>query len=47
MAEKIYRFGIVGAGMIAEFHALAIAAMDNAELVAVFARRPEAAEKFA
>lgn len=47
MAEKIYRFGIVGAGMIAEFHALAIAAMDNAELVAVFARRPEAAERFA
>jgi UDP-N-acetyl-2-amino-2-deoxyglucuronate dehydrogenase len=37
------RYGIVGAGMIAEFHARAIAAMPDAELVAVFARRAEAA----
>ena len=37
------RYGIVGAGMIAEFHARAIAAMHDAELVAVFARRPESA----
>ena len=38
------RFGIIGAGMIAHFHAKAIAAMAGAELVAVYARRIEAAE---
>ncbi|MGI9476330.1 MAG: Gfo/Idh/MocA family protein [Hyphomicrobiaceae bacterium] len=37
------RFGIIGAGMIAGFHARAIAAMAGAELVAVYARRAEAA----
>ncbi|MBU2533573.1 MAG: Gfo/Idh/MocA family oxidoreductase [Alphaproteobacteria bacterium] len=40
------RFGIVGAGMIAEFHAQAINAMPSAELVAVYARRSEAAAAF-
>ena len=47
MTSAPLRFGIVGAGMIAEFHAQAIAAMDNAELVAVCARREEAAREFA
>ena len=37
------RFGIIGAGMIAGFHARAIAAMADAELVAVYARRAAAA----
>lgn len=47
MASAPLRFGIIGAGMIAEFHARAIAAMADAELVAVQARRGEAAEAFA
>lgn len=46
MTEKIYKFGIVGAGMIAEFHAQAIAAMSGAELVAVISRRPEQVDAF-
>jgi len=36
-------FGIIGAGMIANFHAKAIAAMTGAELTAVYARRLDAA----
>ncbi|NQW00453.1 MAG: Gfo/Idh/MocA family oxidoreductase [Rhodospirillales bacterium] len=42
-----YRFGIIGAGIISEFHAKAIAAMENAELVAVYGRRIEQAETVA
>ena len=38
-------FGIIGAGMIGEFHAQAIAAMHGGRLHSVFARRREAAEK--
>ena len=45
-ASTQLQFGIVGAGMIAEFHAKAIAAMDDARLAAVFARRPEQAQQF-
>ena len=41
------RFAIIGAGMIAEFHARAIRAMPGAELAAVYARRDEAARDFA
>lgn len=41
------RLGIIGAGMISEFHAKAIAAIDGASLDAVFARRPEVASDFA
>jgi len=41
------KFGIVGAGMIAEFHARAIAAMPGCELSAVYARRAGSAESFA
>lgn len=45
-----YRFGIIGLGMIAEFHIQAIRAMPNAELVSVCSRREAkvtaAAEKY-
>tara|TARA_A100001037_G_scaffold41828_1_gene32836 strand:+ start:470 stop:577 length:108 start_codon:yes stop_codon:yes gene_type:complete len=33
------QFGIIGTGMIAAFYAKAIAAMNNAELAAAYARR--------
>ena len=42
-----HRFGIVGAGMIAEFHAKSIVAMEGLELVAVYSRRPEPAQMLA
>ena len=35
---ETYKIGIIGAGVIADFHAQAIQAMDGAELVAAFAR---------
>jgi UDP-N-acetyl-2-amino-2-deoxyglucuronate dehydrogenase len=44
MAE--YGFGIAGLGMIAEFHAKAIAAMTGGKLVAAFSRNQEKADKF-
>jgi len=47
MSEKIYKFGVVGAGMISQFHASALAAMEGAELVAVFDRSRERAETYA
>jgi len=37
------KFGIIGAGMIAKFHAQAIHAMADGELVSVYGRRPDAA----
>ena len=40
-------FGIVGIGMIAEFHAKAIGAMDGAHLVASYSRRESSAKAFA
>jgi predicted dehydrogenase len=40
-------FGIVGCGMIANFHARAIADLRGAKLVACFDARPESADKFA
>jgi len=40
-------FGIVGCGMIANFHAQAIDAIDGAELVACFDMFPASADKFA
>ena len=39
--------GIIGAGMISDFHARAIVAMEGVELAAVYARRPEAASALA
>ncbi|MCC6884820.1 MAG: Gfo/Idh/MocA family oxidoreductase [Verrucomicrobiales bacterium] len=41
------KFGIIGAGMIAKFHARAIQAMTGSELVSVYARRADAAEPIA
>ncbi len=41
--KKQYGFGIIGCGMISEFHAQAIEAMDNARLVCVTDRVEEAA----
>ena len=46
MSDNKYKFGIVGAGMIAEFHARAIQSMKGVELVAVYARRHEQAQEF-
>jgi UDP-N-acetyl-2-amino-2-deoxyglucuronate dehydrogenase len=40
-------FAIIGTGLIAEFHAAAIAATPGARLVAVYARGPEGREAFA
>ena len=47
MSDECYGFGIVGLGMIAEFHAKAISAMPEANLVAVYSRRPEHGREFA
>ena len=47
MTAKPFKIGIIGAGVIADFHAQAIQAMKGAELVAAFARREEKANKFA
>ncbi len=41
------KFGIIGAGMIANFHAKAIQAMEGGELHAIFARNPEKAAESA
>jgi predicted dehydrogenase len=45
--ERKVKFGIIGTGAIAGFHAKAIAASANAELVAVFDKATERAQKFA
>ncbi len=42
-----HQFGIVGCGMIAEFHARAIAEIPDARLVAAFSRSPENGAKIA
>lgn len=42
-----YGFGIVGCGMIANFHAKAIADIDGAELIACTSSRMESAQNFA
>lgn len=41
------RFAIIGSGMIAEFHARAIAQTPGAQLAAVYSRSPEARSRFA
>lgn len=43
----MHGFGIIGCGMIAEFHAAAIDAMDNAKLVGCTSRNPDSATAFA
>jgi predicted dehydrogenase len=48
MAKKGgYGFGIVGCGMVADFHAQAIAAMKGGHLACVFSRRQESAARVA
>jgi len=47
LSERIYGFGIVGCGVIAPFHARAIADLQNARLVAVADPTPERARKVA
>ena len=44
---KTYNLGIIGAGMISEFHAQAFAAMQNANLHSVFDRNKDRANAFA
>ena len=44
--EKV-KFGIIGTGMIAQMHADALRLAENAELVAVYDKVVERAEKFA
>ena len=44
MPKKV---GIIGAGVIGDFHAEALNAMHGAELVAAYARRDERAQAFA
>lgn len=45
--SKIVRFGIIGCGMIAQFHAKSIAEIPDAELVAAFDSVPEGVDRFA
>jgi predicted dehydrogenase len=47
VSERIYGFGIVGCGVIAPFHAKAIADLPNARLVAVADASPERARNLA
>lgn len=47
MGQDVFRFGIVGAGGISEFQVQAIAAIKDAELVAVYTRTPDRAADFA
>lgn len=47
MIEKKIRFGILGCGMIADFHAAAIGALENAQLVGVADASCKKAEQFA
>ena len=44
--DNKYKVGIIGAGVIAHFHAQALQAMDNTELVAAYARNQEKADLF-
>jgi len=43
---ETYKIGIIGAGVIADFHAQAIQSMEGAELVAAFARKEDKANAF-
>ncbi len=44
---KKWNFGIIGAGLIADFHAKAIQSLDNAQLVGICGTNEEKAEKLA
>jgi len=45
--QKIYNFGIIGAGLIAETHAKAITELPNTNLVSIYGRTPETCQKLA
>ena len=47
MTDNKYNVGIIGAGVIADFHAQALQAMNNTELVAAYARNQQKADLFA
>lgn len=47
MTEKLYGIGIIGTGLIADFHAKAIQQIPNARLVGAFNRNTEKAKDFA
>ena len=47
MPNKIYKFGIIGTGMISKFHAKAIEAIPNAELVAIYGRNAQTGQQLA
>ncbi|NLH16230.1 MAG: Gfo/Idh/MocA family oxidoreductase [Phycisphaerae bacterium] len=47
MSRRIWNFGIVGAGLIADFHARAIRELPNARLLGLFDNTPEKAEQLA
>jgi predicted dehydrogenase len=44
---KTYGFGIIGCGMISDFHSAAIAELENGKLVAVSSRNPDNAKRVA
>ena len=44
---KIWNFGIIGAGLIADFHAKAIQSLDNAQLIGVCGTNQYKAQKLA
>ena len=46
MSKQTFGIGIIGCGMIAHFHAKAIAAMEGAQVVACFERNPERGQEF-
>ena len=47
MDSKKIGFGIIGAGMIAKFHATAMQNLENAELIAIFDTNFESAKRLA
>jgi len=47
MSKRIWNFGIVGAGLIADFHARAIGELPNARLVGFFDSTPDKARRLA
>ncbi len=47
MSKRIWNFGIVGAGLIADFHARAIGELPNARLAGLFDNTPEKARQLA
>ncbi len=46
MSQKVLNFGILGCGVIADFHAQAIRSLDNAKLIGAADNSPKRAEQF-